>query len=161
MEKNILLIGMPGSGKTTIGKILSSKINLEFLDMDDFIENYSGRKIPDIFKDGEKSFRDLESRCCEILSRKRNIVVSTGGGAVKRASNMAYFKNFKIIFINRPLDLIFEDINTDTRPLLNNGREKLKTLYRERIDLYKKYCDVEILNNSDIDTVLNKIIKNI
>lgn len=159
MSKNIVLIGMPGSGKTTIGKEIAKKLNMNFFDMDEMIENKECKSISEIFKNGEDYFRNLETDCVKNLSEKSSIVISTGGGIVKRKENMEYFKkNSIIIFINRHPDNIVMDVDIQKRPLLQNGIENVYKLYNERFDLYKKYCDLEILNDDTIECAVNKII---
>lgn len=157
-EKNLVLIGMPGCGKTTIGKILSSRLNMNFIDLDEYIEKSSSSTIPEIFKKGEEYFRDLESKAVEEVAKEKSSIISTGGGVVKRKSNMSILKeNGIIVFIDRPLEDIINDINTETRPLLKNNEEEINRLFNERYDIYRKYCDF-IVNNRDIDTVVNDII---
>lgn len=159
MSKNIVLIGMPGSGKTTIGKEIANKLNMTFVDTDEMIENKERKSISEIFKNGEDYFRNLETDCVKNLSIKSSIVISTGGGIVKRKENMEYLKkNSIIVFINRHPDNIVLDVDIQKRPLLQNGIENLYTLYNERFDLYKKYCDFEILNDDTIECAVNKII---
>lgn len=159
MKKGIVLIGMPGCGKTTLGQEVARELNLKFIDMDDFIERSSKRSISDLFTQGEDFFRAFESKTCEVLSRLDNALISTGGGVIKKSENMNYYKDFLIIFINRPLELILEDVDTSTRPLLKEGKENLINLYRERIDLYNLYADIEIINDGDISEVVGEIIK--
>lgn len=158
-KRGVLLIGMPGSGKTTIGRELSKALKMNFVDIDEFIEKSIGKEIKELFDQGEEVFRDLESKSCELLSTLKNVVISSGGGVITKEENMSNFEEFITIFINRPLDLIMEDIDTEGRPLLWDGKERLTNLYRERIDLYKKYNDIEIINDGSVEDAVRGIVK--
>ena len=160
---NIALIGMPGAGKTTIGKILADKLKFEFYDNDEEIEKYANKNIKQIFQeDGEERFRQIESERIKELSKKDLSVISLGGGVVLKKENIDNLKsNSKIIFINRPIENIINDIEIDERPLLKNGKEKIYSLYNNRIELYKKYADIEIMNNRGIEEVVNEIINRV
>lgn len=160
-DRNIVLIGMPGCGKTTIGKLLSERLKMNFCDVDSYIEDKESRSIPEIFKrDGEEYFRKLETQAVEEVSENQRSVISSGGGVVKSSYNMDNLKNSGIIiFINREVDDIISDIETDGRPLLKDGKEKLYKLYEERIDLYKKYCDYEVKNDNSVEEILKKIVQ--
>lgn len=155
---SVILIGMPGSGKSTLGKILAEKISYEFIDMDKFIENKSGQSIEQLFSKGENSFRDVESEACVELSRLESTVIATGGGVVKRKENMECFKESTVVFINRPVDKIIEDINKEERPLLKSGIQNIEEIYNERIELYNIYKDVEIKNISSLEDTINDLI---
>ncbi|WPC44464.1 shikimate kinase [Clostridium sp. JS66] len=160
MSKNIVLIGMPGSGKTTIGKILYEKLRTDFIDMDDYIEDREGKTIPDIFKNGEEYFRKLEKEAVCEVSRKKSAIISTGGGVIKNLSNIENLKkNGIVIFIDRPVENIAKDINVLSRPLLKDGVGKLYELLDERYELYKKYSDFQIENNGKIEDVIEKILE--
>ncbi|PJI07439.1 MULTISPECIES: shikimate kinase [Clostridium] len=155
---NLVLIGMPGCGKTTIGKLLSKELNMKFYDADDYLEIKNNMRISEMFNIGEDFFRDLESKALEELSYMQNSVISTGGGAVTRERNMiALRKTGKIVFINRPVDKIIEDVDTSNRPLLKEGKDKLFKLYRDRHELYKKNCDFEVLNELIIEETVGNI----
>ena len=155
-KENIVLIGMPGCGKSTIGKMLSEKLNKELIDSDVEIEKVINSKIKDFLTESnEEEFRDIESNVINNISLLNNKIISTGGGAVKRYSNIKSLKgNGLIIFIDRSIDNIKTD---DTRPLSSNV-EKLNKLYKERYPLYKKACDYEVSNNGDIHDTVNMII---
>lgn len=156
--KNIVLIGMPGSGKTTIGKLLAKKMNLRFYDVDKCIRFVEGKSIPEIFKNGEEYFRSVESKVIQNLSNKHSCIISTGGGSIKIPRNMeALKKNSIIVFINRDIDDILKNVKLSNRPLLRDDKEKLHELYKERIYLYKKYCDYEIINESSLEESVNKV----
>ena len=92
MLKNIVLIGMPGCGKTTLGKILNKELSMEFYDMDNYIERKTDKKISELFEKGENYFRDIESLACEELSKNKNVIISTGGGVIKRKENIDFLK---------------------------------------------------------------------
>ena len=159
MKKGIVLIGMPGSGKTTLGQDVANELNLKFVDMDYFIERSTKKSINEIFESGEEVFRAYETKTCEVLSRLENSLISTGGGVVKKRENIDYFKDFIVVFINRPLELILEDVDTSTRPLLQDGKSKLINLYRERIDLYNQYADVIVINDGSISDIVSEIVE--
>lgn len=162
MSKNIVIIGMPGSGKTTTGKLVAEKLNRKFIDMDDYMVKYDGKSIKEMFSISEIYFRDIESKCSVILGKLSSLVIASGGGLVKRKENIDALKeNSIIIFLNRPVENIIKDIDASTRPLLADGKERLYTLYNERIQLYKSYCDIEIVNEDTIETVVDQIIKSV
>lgn len=161
MSKNIfLLIGMPGCGKTTIGKAISDKLKLKFYDMDEYIEEMTNSKISDLFLHGEEYFRDYETKACKELSDiKENVVISSGGGIIKRKENIDFFKeNGIIIFIDRPVENIIKDIDSSSRPLLKEGKSKLYNLYLERYNLYNEYCNYKIINDNSLKFVIDNII---
>ncbi len=156
--KNIVLIGMPGCGKSTIGYRMSQKINYSFFDADKYLEEKENRIISDIFsKEGEEYFRKLETKYLKDLSKKEQIIISTGGGAVKKKENIDILKqNGIIIFLDRTIEDISKE-NHENRPLLQNI-ENLWKLYDERINLYRKYADIIIKNDDDMNVIVERII---
>lgn len=150
---------MMGSGKTTIGKMLSKEMKRTFIDTDLFIEQNENKTINELFLDGEKSFRLLETKYIEEISENENAIISTGGGIVTSDLNMSFFKDDLVIFINRNIEDIAKDIDTSNRPLLkDNPAETLLKIYNEREQLYKKYADIEIINDKNIDDIVIQII---
>lgn len=157
---NIVLIGMPGCGKTAIGEILAQRLKLEFIDIDQYIELTEGKTITEIFIQGEAFFRDIESKAIITQSEKNNIIISTGGGVVKRDENMKALKrNSLIFFINRPINDIIGDIDETNRPLIKNKKNSVEELFKERLPLYKKYSNFEIANTTSLEEIVDEIIK--
>jgi shikimate kinase len=162
MSKNIVLIGMPGSGKTTVGSLIAKKLLMEFIDMDKSLVKRKKMTVAEMFAISEEFFRDAETEYAMELCNKDSLVISTGGGIVKRKENIDYLKqNSIIIFINRSVENIISDIDINSRPLLKENIDNIYKLYNERIELYKKYCDIEILNEGIIDETAEKIISTV
>lgn len=155
-KMNIVLIGMPASGKTTVGKVLSSKLNKNFVDSDNEIINNENKSIPEIFKDsGEAYFRNVEKSVIKELSMLNSQVISTGGGVILNPENIENLKgNSRIYFLDRPLDML---ITTSDRPLSSN-RTDLEKRYNERYELYKSSADVIIDGSGTVEEVA-KIIE--
>lgn len=142
MKDKVVIIGMPGSGKTTIGKILGRELDLKFYDMDEYIQERTSKSILELFENGEDYFRNIETDMCRELSKEKNVLISTGGGVVKKKENIdALKKDALIIFLDRPVEKILEDVDVSKRPLLKDGKERVINLYNERYELYKKYAD--------------------
>lgn len=154
-KRNIVLTGMPSSGKSTIGKRLAKELGMEFVDTDAQIEKATGKPIPQIFKEsGEGGFRDIESQVIAEISAKQNCVIATGGGAILREQNVIALRgNGTIYFVDRPLQML---ITTDDRPLSSN-RDDLIKRYNERYDIYCNTADKRIINDSEIKTVIDSI----
>jgi len=156
---NIILIGMPGCGKTTTGRELAKKLGRYFFDADEVLEEVSGQTIHELFAQGEETFRDAESETTVYLASKVRSVIATGGGVVKREENMhALGASGVIIFINRSPEEIIADIDTKTRPLLTDGKEKIHKIYAERIELYRKYADYEVGFGKEWAEILPEIL---
>ena len=154
-KRNIVLVGMPSSGKSTIGQELATRLHMQFIDTDKEIEKASGKTIPMIFEEfGEKTFRDIESQVIADVASKQNVVIATGGGAILREQNVTLLKgNGKIYFIDRPLEKL---ITTDDRPLSSNHDDLVKR-YNERYDIYCDVADKKLINDADINDVICEI----
>jgi len=154
-KSNIVLIGMPSCGKSTVGKILAEKLNMNFVDTDEMIVKSEKKEISAIFAEcGEEYFRKAESKAIEEISCRQGFVIATGGGAVLNPNNTEMLSlNGKIYFLDRPLNDL---IATADRPL-SSDREKLKKRYEERYDIYCKSADVIVEGHNDINTNVNVI----
>ena len=153
---NIVLIGMPGSGKTTIGKIVANALGREFCDTDgEFVK--SNGAIADYFNsNGEAAFRDKESEIVSELGAKNGLVIATGGGAILRAENVKHLKqNGIVFFLDREVENI---IPTSDRPL-GSDREAIRKRYEERYPIYCSAADIKVDSNRDVNTVAADIEK--
>ena len=141
---NIVLIGMPGTGKSLIGKLLAELTGKTLQDTDTKIEEESKMTIPEIFeKEGETGFRDRESAICKKLGKERNLIIATGGGAILRPENVdALRQNGTLVHITRSID----KLPTRGRPLSKNI-ETLKKMEAQRMPLYKAAADITFRNN--------------
>jgi shikimate kinase len=155
----IYLIGMPGSGKTTIGKKLAEKLVYPFIDLDARIEKDALMFIDDIFeKYGEQTFRRLETE--SLMSIKEDdAVISCGGGIVTIKDNKAKMNGYKV-YLNTELDIIKERLIDDVkRPLLR--KKSLEQLHEERMLKYIDFADVIIANDHDVDKTVEAIINHL
>lgn len=156
ITKNIFLIGMPGAGKSTIGKILSENLFLPFYDADIYLESSIGKSISSLFIQGEDIFRDIETEILKKLVLKKAII-ATGGGVIVRKENRELLKKEGFVFfIDRKIQDIKKDIQKEYRPLLRKG-VSLESLYEERFPLYKEVADFHILNKVRISEVIDEI----
>lgn len=155
-KENIILTGMPGSGKSTVGKLLNID-GFSFVDTDEEIEKRCGCTIKELVgSKGEKYFRDLETQVIKDISSKGCQIISTGGGAILREENVNSLKrNGKLFFLNANPDRL---LPTDSRPL-SDTVEKLKKLYDERIDTYKITADVIVPDMETPDEEAEFILK--
>ena len=154
-KQNVVLIGMPSCGKSTIAKALAQQLNKQVVDLDaKIVEKYGS--IPRLFEQyGEEYFRNCETQIAKEVSSQTGLILSCGGGIIKREENMMALKqNGIIIYIKRDLDLLIAD---DTRPL-SSSKEAISKLYKERKALYEQYSDFIIENNGTIVEVVQKIV---
>lgn len=142
---NITLIGMPGSGKTTLGKKLAKKTGRIFIDLDDeFTKEYGETPAEVITQKGEDTFRKMETQLAKKILPLSGLIIATGGGIVTRPENWFYLRaNSRVIYIERPLDFLLKQ-KTDNRPLSQNN--KIEELYKKRTPLYEEVCDIKLDN---------------
>lgn len=154
---NIVLIGMPSAGKTTIGKMLEEKLGKEFFDLDDMIIAKAGKSIPEIFQEsGEAGFRAIETEVAIEASKMNNKIIATGGGVVKHKVNMDFLRlNGITIFIDRDIDKL---ISSDPNRPLSSSKQALQQMYKERYPLYQKYAAYIAVNNADIEETVDDIV---
>ncbi len=152
--QNIVLIGMPGCGKSTIAKRLADRLHRTVVDTDAMVVKATGRSIPDIFAhEGEAAFRALETEAIRQTGMQSGLVIATGGGAVTQARNYAPLsQNGRIVFLQRDL----QKLPTAGRPL--SQRQSVETLYNARLPLYRSFADLEIDNNGHPDDTVHQIL---
>jgi shikimate kinase len=158
--KNLVLIGMPGCGKSTFGKMLARKLNRPFYDADDVLEERERRTIKDLFAEGEDVFREAEIRTSRYLASGNGQVIACGGGVVERRENLGLYRQTGVIlFIDRSPEDIMKDVDTEGRPLLKSGRERILELYDLRIDKYRAAADYCIENKGSEEQVLKRLLE--
>lgn len=150
-NKNLILTGFTCSGKTTIGKYIAQKMNLNFIDTDEIIEKFCKSKIINIFeKNGENYFRQIETKVCSKICNLNNYVIATGGGTLTYPNNLKLFfnKGF-IIFIDTPFEICYQRIaNSNNRPFKALPKDELHNLYTTRKKIYSKISNISISGNN-------------
>lgn len=167
MADNIYLVGLMGAGKTTIGRLLAKHLHKTFYDTDHEIERRTGVNIPLIFEvEGEAGFRKRETAIIEELSRKKNIVMATGGGAVLAEKNRDNLKqNGAVVYLRANVHELWQRTRNDkNRPLLQTAdpHEKLKQLFAERDPLYTEVASLVIETESEsVGSIVHRIEQSI
>lgn len=153
--ENIVLIGMPGSGKTTIGTALSKALHREFIDTDMLIVQKVGMSIPSFMEtNGVEKFREAESAVIRDVSKKSGLVIATGGGCVTREENYKPLRqNSKVFWIHRDIAML----PTEGRPLSQTN--SLQDMYKVRKPLYKRFADIDINNDTCPEDALKSILR--
>lgn len=152
---NIVLVGMPGCGKSTAAKLISSMLGRELIDTDELIKEKEGREIPEIFKDnGEEYFRNAESLAVKHAGKQSGKIIATGGGAILRDENKAALRqNSVVVFLKRDLS----QLDTDGRPLSMNN--PLEEMYKKRLPHYEAVCDITVEVAPEKEETARRILK--
>jgi shikimate kinase len=163
---NVFLVGMMGTGKTTVGNLLARQLGYSFVDTDEVIEKTTGKTINQIFADeGEENFRQIESEVLSQLSAHTKLIVATGGGIVLRRFNWSYLHHGMVIWLDAPVDVLMARLQNDTtRPLLQNGNpaQVLQTLLDQRKNLYAEAdLHIRISANDTPEQIVSRIIAEI
>ncbi len=155
--RNVVLIGMPGCGKSAVGRALARRLGKEFLDLDRLIEAEAGKPIPEIFaEEGEDAFRTLESAAVRKAGARTGCILSTGGGVVTRPENYApLHQNGVIVHLTRSL----EKLPTAGRPVSQST--DLRALWRRREPLYQSFADLTADNNGSIEDTVRTVLKEV
>lgn len=157
-RSNIVLIGMSGCGKTTIGELTAKKLGLKFLDTDKMVEEAEGVSIRRLFaQKGEKYFRLQETAACRAASERGGAVIATGGGVVLSRVNMSILgKTGIIVYLERDIEDILR-ADAQVRPLFTS-RERVLEMFHERERLYKGYADITVKNDAPAEITAQKFI---
>ncbi len=152
---NIVLVGMAGCGKSTVGRMLAQRLHKTLIDTDELVEQTANKPIPRIIaENGEDYFRQYETSAVQSAGKEKSKVIATGGGVVTRKENYNPLKqNGIIVFINRDADLL----PTNNRPL--SQLHGVKALCESRLPMYREFADIEVDGNGTIDEVADRIIK--
>ncbi|NLJ16829.1 MAG: shikimate kinase [Clostridiales bacterium] len=165
MDKNIVLIGMPSSGKSTIGVVLAKALGKKFIDTDLVIQEQENQLLQEIInKKGLSYFKLAEEKAILSLSEISDTVISTGGSAIYSRKAMQGLKaNSYVFYLNLPYNQILSRLhNLSTRGIAMNNGQSLKQLYNERTPLYKKYADYIIdCDDKKIHSIVNEIVDKI
>lgn len=162
LTRHIYLIGMPGSGKSSLGRKVAANLRLPFTDVDQRIQEAFGCTVGEIFAEhGEEAFRTVETNMLIQLTRETPGIISTGGGLVMRPINQTIMKaSGVIVLIDRPLEMIKSDIKLDRRPMLaKKGLEGVDELYEKRIDTYHAAADMAIHNEGSYHEGVSELQK--
>lgn len=153
--QNIILIGMPGSGKTTLGRLAAARLGREFVDCDEYIEETTGTSPAELISArGEAAFRAAETEALAALGKRSGLVIATGGGCVTRAENYPLLhQNGVIIRVERDAD----KLATDGRPLSRRGG--MAAMYAERAPLYARFADFTLDNNAALDDAAEELLR--
>ena len=159
----IYLVGFMCSGKTTVGSLLANRLNYSFLDLDTEIEKLEGSSIPEIFeRKGEKYFRKLEFLVLKKVSKRENVVISTGGGLGANPKAMEFMKNNgKVVWLDIDFETFLKRCSADgNRPLLKKSISELKKLFDERKKIYEK-ADIRVKGENPPEEIVREILSSL
>lgn len=156
-KSNIAFVGMTNVGKTEISKALASELNMNYISIDELIQNRAGKSIEQIFQDdGEEKFREIESDIIKTLSNSQNSIIDTGGGSCLKECNIDMLKSYAfVIFLARKPEIIWDEIELTNRPLLKDlNYEKFQSIYENRLDNYFKCSDLIFCSTNNLATTI-------
>ncbi len=166
--RQILLCGFMGCGKTSVGQALAFRLKWDFLDTDAMIEKRQGCSIPQIFEQkGEEQFRRMEEETARLLGKRRNTVISTGGGFLMREQTVQALRSCAdgfetVVFLDCSFETCYQRIKHSDRPLVrNNSREKLEQIFEQRQARYRQVADVVIPNEQLISQTVEEILSQV
>ena len=162
LNRHLFLIGMPGSGKSSIGRRAARETGVRFLDLDEWLEERAGLSIPEIFAQyGEDGFRRMETGALAYLTRMPPALISLGGGAAMNPVNRKILRGFgSVILMDRPLERILEDLHPENRPLLRDDPEgALRRLSEERMPVYRQLADVTLRNDGEDQAAVSQLVR--
>ncbi len=164
--RNIVLFGFMGCGKTTIGNLLASRLNMPFIDMDEYIEEKASMPISEIFRlYGEEHFRALERQAAQHFSEEKGLIISAGGGTMTFPENVKLLKKGgDAVFLNISLETAYRRLEgSTTRPLLERSdrQQFIKELFQKRLPLYLQAADIVIDADPNPETVVNSILSSL
>lgn len=156
----IFLCGFMGCGKSTIGSKLAKKLNLDFIDMDSYIEEQAGIKIPEIFdKYGEIYFRDLETKAVQELSGREGIIACGGGAMLREVNAEIARKSGQVVLLDVPFRTCYFRIADSDRPIVKRStKQQLNQLYNERYVIYEKHCTHKVDVSRSVSAAVQSII---
>ena len=162
MDRRVWLIGMPGAGKSSVGRLVADKLGIPFVDLDAEIETAAGRTVPDIFRrDGEPAFRELEHEAVVRAAAQAPAVVSCGGGVVLREDNLSAMRaGGCIVWLNVPLAILRRRIRDiiEKRPLVKDPLD-LERLYNARLSVYRAAAEHEVVAEGDPQQVARDVVE--
>ena len=161
MQQHIFIIGMPGAGKTTVGRALAERLGMDFHDVDEEIQKKTDKTIQNIIiYDGEDKFRQFEYDAIGEILRQKPSVIATGGGTVMSDETVTLMKNNGIIvFVHRGVQSILEDLDLEIRPLVKESIEYIFRVYGERYPIYESVCNIKIANESSVSDTVQAIVE--
>ena len=161
MHKHIFLIGMPGAGKTTVGKMLAKELKRDFYDLDQTIQDKVGKSVQNIFiYDGKDAFSEYEYETIKELIHNKPAVIATGGGTVTSEKTVNLMRNNGlVVFVNRDVNHILDDLDLEIRPLVKESIEYIFNVYEERYPLYEQVAHIKIGNEGSITDAVQEIIE--
>ena len=159
--KNIVLIGMMGCGKSTVGALLAQKLGLTLVDTDALIEEREGRSISEIFAaDGEDYFRDQELGVSEELARRQDLVIACGGGLPMKPDCIGSLKySGTVIWLRRDPAETYDTMEISGRPLAQQGREAFLERFAQREPIYRQWADLVVEDFSTVENTLNAVLE--
>lgn len=159
LKQFIYLVGMPGSGKTTVGKALAAQLDIAFYDVDERIQKKAGQSLQHIMiKEGEPAFRELENEVIKEIVTEKPGVIATGGGTVLSDKTVQLMRETGIVvFINRDVEQILGDLDLEIRPLLKENIEYIFRLYKERYPLYESVSHIRVENATSVHDAVKQI----
>ena len=160
-KENIILIGMPGAGKTTVGKVLAKELGRDFFDLDQTIQDKVGKSVQNIYiHDGKDAFTEYEYTTIKELIHNKPSVIATGGGTVTYDKTVNLMRNNGlVVFVNRDVNHILDDLDLEIRPLVKESIEYIFNVYEERYPLYEEVAHIKIGNEGSITDAVQEIIE--
>ncbi len=156
---NLYLVGLPGAGKTTVGRIVARRLKLRFVDLDRLITQREGAMIPELFHADENAFREKETTALKwVRENLDRCVVATGGGIVERQENVDLLRHEKVLYVVRHPRSILTTLNTDKRPVFYDDPNRIYPIARRRIPIYESIADARVTNNRSLHSCIGKVL---